>query len=126
MTYQESHFPSNQADFSLILGMVAFSPSSPLPKALSCLPCDVCPIFCHSGVIYEHGGAVSRSLAVCHSQCSAHPQDVTSGTPGSALGFNYGCCSAWLPERSSVLSQLHTPTAVPSRSTGTNSQPCPS
>lgn len=97
MTYQEFHFPSNQADFRLILGMVAFSPSSPLPKALSCLPCDVCPIFCHSEVLCDHGEPVSRSLAVCHAQCSVHPQDVTSGTPGSGLGFNYGCCSPWLP-----------------------------
>lgn len=88
MTYQESHFPSNQADFRLVLGMVAFSPSSPLPNTLSSLPCDLCPIFCHSEVICDHGEAVSWSLAVCHSQCSVHPEDATSRTPGSVSGFN--------------------------------------
>lgn len=105
MTYQESHFPSNQADFRLVLGMVALSPSSPLPDALSCLPCDLCPIFCHSEVIYDHGEPVTGSLAVCHCHCSAHSEDVTSGTPGSASGFNYGCCSPCLPLTRGVQSQ---------------------
>lgn len=105
MTYQESHFPSNQADFRLVLGMVAFSPSSPLPKALSCLPCDVCPIFCHSEVIHDQAEPVRGSLAVCNSRCLVHPEDVTSGTLGSALGFNYGCCSLWLPLTRGMRSQ---------------------
>lgn len=82
MTYQESHFPSNQADFRLVLGKAVFSPSSPLPSALSCLPRDLCPIFCHSEVICDHGESVTASLAVCHSQCSVHFEDVTSGAPG--------------------------------------------
>lgn len=130
MTYQESHFPSNQADFRLLLGMVAFSPSSPLPKALSCLPCDVCPIFCHSGVICEQGEPIRGSSAVCHSQCWFILRMLPWAQHWGLIVAAALCGCHWLKEcraREELCPfRAHTLTAVPCRSTHTNSQPCPS
>lgn len=130
MTYQESHFPSNQADFRLLLGMVAFSPSSPLPKALSCLPCDVCPIFCHSGVICEQGEPVRGSSAVCHSQCWFILRMLPWAQHWGLIVAAALCGCHWHEEcraREELCPfRAHTLTAVPCRSTHTNSQPCPS
>lgn len=98
ITYQESHFPSNQADFRLIFGAVVFSPSSPPSPALP----PAFPVICVSFSVTLRRSAATKDLSRRPSPFATLDVQFISrilppGHEGLAPRVNYGCSSPWLP-----------------------------